>query len=235
MDIQHLLASLPSTTATAPFQPESMAPNGGVGAQAILKSDAGELVPQKTCRVEVDTGDHARAVLSRFVRNTVATWWFRRELSSCRALERAFTASDPPPLCEFKVAPLITRRGEHCSAPEGGSSRDYALQWRQQWLQADSGRENEATDGNESGSSSGFSQRATVETVVHNLYIKLEAATRSERDKDKRICLLEQRVAAIERENRRLCAMMERSRADPPLKAANWHVNEIVDPAYALT
>lgn len=207
-----------------------MAPSandGGVGAQGVTECIPRQPQLHRTCCDRVDSEEHARAVLGRFARNVIATRWLRRELFCCRALGRAFTASDPQsPRSTPRPLLLVSRRGGSCSNPEPDSRHDGNHHQRQQWHDADQNREHEDADGNESGSSSGFSQRATIETVVHNLYVKLEAATRSECEKDERIRMLELRVAALERENRVLRATDASSQVHLALKTASERASE---------
>lgn len=131
----------------------------------------------------------AQDVLRRFARNMVATKALRSELRSCRSLRRIFEADD-----EVR---LVFR-------PE--AVREKA---EQRPVEANDTRED--TGGDESDSSSECTHHVTVETVVHNLYVRLEASNRAQRDKDAYIYQLEARVAALERENQLLRTALNKS------------------------
>lgn len=141
-------------------------------------------------RSSMSTPD-ALLVVRRFARNVVATRRLRRELRSCRSLARVFAGDAISPAeCHSHIhqylhtLPVVTGIQGPSSARIDKHPDCHARAQRH-------------SDGNESSSSSGFSQPATLETVVHDLFIRLEAATRACHEKDERIRTLEAQLNAL--------------------------------------
>lgn len=154
---------------------------------------------------ELDSGSPALQVLRRFVRSRVATWRLRVDIKNARVLARVFKSASS---VHHANRPRGYSASRHSPCAAERQKRVLELQLRaftpttdaQQSLACDL----KLKEDPENSSSSDCEERVSVESVVHKLFLQLEASKRSAEANDACILELEALVAALTCENHQL-------------------------------
>ncbi|GAB9463617.1 Trafficking protein particle complex subunit 8 [Globisporangium polare] len=178
-----------------------------------LKRNGGEDLPVALAQEE----QGALRVLRKFVRNQVATWRLRVEIKNVRVLVRVFERASSSHHLANRTRDLPLLRRTMYTAVER-QRRVIELRHRVSTASTDSHNQSleyalgleEAQEDPENSSSSECEECVSVESVVHKLFLQIEATKHEGKAKDARILELEALVASLTCKNQELRRQLQK-------------------------